>query len=107
MIKNPIANAGDLGSILGSGRFGFDSWVRKIPWRRKWQPTLVFLPKKSHGQRGLAGYSLWDHKESDMGLSDSTTNNNFTDTETPSGWEKLMTNDGMLPTSMYTPDSWS
>ena len=66
MIKNPIANAGDLGSILGSGRFGFDSWVRKIPWRRKWQPTLVFLPKKSHGQRGLAGYSLWDHKELDM-----------------------------------------
>ena len=36
---------------------GFDPWVRKIPWRRKWQPTPVFLPGKSHGQRSLAGYS--------------------------------------------------
>ena len=35
---------------------GFDSWVRKIPWRRKWQPTPVFLPGKCHGQRSLAGY---------------------------------------------------
>ena len=33
------------------------SWVRKIPWRREWQPTPVFLPGKSHGQRSLAGYS--------------------------------------------------
>ena len=32
----------------------FDPWVRKIPWRRKWQPTPVFLPGKSHGQRSLA-----------------------------------------------------
>ena len=44
----------------------FDPWVRKIPWRRKWQPTPVFLPGKSHGQRSMVGYSLWDHKESDM-----------------------------------------
>ena len=36
---------------------GFDLWVGKIPWRRKWQPTLVFLPGKSHGQRSLVGYS--------------------------------------------------
>ena len=36
---------------------GFDPWVRKIPWRRKWQPTPVFLPGKSHGQRSLVGYS--------------------------------------------------
>ena len=41
---------------------GFDPWVRKILWRRKWQPTSVFLPGKSHGQRSLAGYSPWDHK---------------------------------------------
>jgi len=46
--------------------FGFDSWVGKIPWRRKWQPTPVFLPGKFHGQRNLAGYSPWDCKESDM-----------------------------------------
>ena len=44
----------------------FDPWVRKIPWRRKWQPTIVFLPGEYHGQRSLAGYSPWDHKESDM-----------------------------------------
>ena len=41
------------------------SWVRKIPWRRKWQPTLVSLPRKSHGQRSLTGYSPWCHRESD------------------------------------------
>ena len=38
-------------------RPGFHPWVRKIPWRRKWQPTPVFLPGKSHGQRSLVGYS--------------------------------------------------
>ena len=41
-------------------------WVRKISWRRKWQPTPVFLPGKSHGWRNLVGYSPWGHKESDM-----------------------------------------
>ena len=46
-------------------RPGFNPWVRKIPWRRKWQPTPVFLPGKSHGQRSLAGYSPWGRKESD------------------------------------------
>ena len=51
---------------LQCGRPGFDPWVRKIPWRRKWQPTPVFLPGKSHGQRSLAGYGPWGHKESDM-----------------------------------------
>ena len=45
---------------------GFDPWVGKIPWRRKWQPTLVFLPGKSHGQRSLARYSSQERKESDM-----------------------------------------
>ena len=43
----------------------FDIWVSKIPWRRKWQPTVVFLPGESHGQRSLAGYSSWGCKESD------------------------------------------
>ena len=38
---------------------GFDPWVGKIPWRRKWQPTPVFLPRKFHGQRSLEGYSPW------------------------------------------------
>ena len=40
----------------------FDPWVRKIPWRGVWQPTPVFLPGKSHGQRSLVGYSPWGHK---------------------------------------------
>ena len=45
---------------------GFDPWVRKIPWRRKWLPTPVFLPGKSHGQKSLVGYSPWGLEESDM-----------------------------------------
>ena len=49
----------------GCRRPGLDPWVRKIPWRRKWQPTPVFLPGDSHGQRSLAGYSPWGYKESD------------------------------------------
>ena len=47
-------------------RRGFDSWVGKILWRRKWHPTPVFLPGKSHGQRDLVGYSPWGLKEVDM-----------------------------------------
>ena len=46
-------------------RCGFHPWVRKIPWRRKWQSTPVFLPGKSHGQRSLVGYSPWGLRESD------------------------------------------
>ena len=44
----------------------FDPWVRKIPWKREWQPTPVFLPGKYHGQRSLVGYSPWGHKELGM-----------------------------------------
>ena len=57
VVKNPPANGGDAVSIPGSGRF---------PWSRKWQPAPVFLPGKVHGLRGLAGYSPWNRKESDM-----------------------------------------
>ena len=42
-----------------------ESWVGKIPWRRAWQPTPVFLLGESHGQRSLVGYSPWGCKESD------------------------------------------
>ena len=45
------------------GRPGYNPWVRKIPWRRKWQPTPVL--GKSHGWRSLVGYSPWGYKESD------------------------------------------
>ena len=54
--KNLPVSAGDVGLIPGLG---------KIPWSRKCQPTPVFLPGKSHGQRSLVGYSPWGHKESD------------------------------------------
>ena len=43
----------------------FNPSVRKIPWRREWLPTAVFLPGQFHGQRSLASYSPWGHKESD------------------------------------------
>ena len=47
-------------------RHGFNPWVRKIPWRRAWWLTPVFLPGGSHGQRSLAGYSPWGRKEWDL-----------------------------------------
>ena len=56
MVKNPPANAGDM-------QYGLDPWVGKIPWKRAWQPTPVFLPGEFHGQRSLVGYSLWGGKE--------------------------------------------
>ena len=43
----------------------FDPWVEKIPWRREWLPTAVFLPGESHGQRSLVGYSPWGCRELD------------------------------------------
>ena len=51
---------------LQLGRPGFDPWVGKILWRRKWQLTPVLLPGKSHGQRNMVGYSPWGRKESVM-----------------------------------------
>ena len=59
VVKNLPANAGD------TRERGFDPRVGKVPWRRKWQPTPVFLPGKFHGQKSLVGYSPWGHKESD------------------------------------------
>ena len=47
-------------------RYQFNLWVRKISWRRAWQPTPVFLPRESHGQRSLVGYSPWGCNELDM-----------------------------------------
>ena len=59
MVKNPPANTGD------EKRYRFNPWVGKIPWRRRWQPTPVFLLGEFHGQRNLVGYSPWGHKELD------------------------------------------
>ena len=60
VVKNPLANAGGIRDV------GFHSWIGKIPWRRAWTPTLLFLPGESHGQRNLADYGPWGHKELDM-----------------------------------------
>ena len=59
--KESACNAGDLGSIPGSGRF---------PWRREWLPTLVFLPGKRHGQRSLVGCTVHGVTKSWTQLSD-------------------------------------
>ena len=50
-------------SAMEGIKHGFNPWVWKIPWRREWLPTTVFLPKEFHGQRSLMGYSPWDHRE--------------------------------------------
>ena len=55
LVKNPPA----------TWRPGFDPWVGTIPWRRERLTTPVFWPGESHGQKSLAGYSPWAHKESD------------------------------------------
>ena len=57
VVKNPPANSGH----PWTGKF--NPWTGKIPWRRKWQPTPVFLPGKSHRQRSLGGYSPWGGKK--------------------------------------------
>ena len=59
VLRNPPANAGR------RKRSRFDPWVRKIPWRRAWPPSPVFLPGESHGQRNLAGYGPCGCTESD------------------------------------------
>ena len=65
------------GSACNTGDTGFDPWVRKIPWRRKWQLTPVFLPGESHGQRSLSSYShrvarsqTWLSKQREGGMKD-------------------------------------
>ena len=55
MVMNPPANVGDR----------FNPWVGRIPGKRKWLPTAVFLPGEFYGQRSLVGYSSWGHNESD------------------------------------------
>ena len=59
VIKNRLANT------RRCKRCGFDPWVGKIPWRRTWQPTLVFLPREAHERWSLVGYSSWGLKELD------------------------------------------
>ena len=63
-MTTPNSAGGFPGGTVGRRckRCGFNPWIRKIPWRRKWQHIPVFLPEKSHGQRSLVGYGPQDHK---------------------------------------------
>ena len=74
---------------LQCARPGFDPWVGKIPWRREWLSTPVFLPVESHGQRSLVGNSPWNCKELDrtkwLTLS-LTTIQPWTRCQYPHGW---------------------
>ena len=72
----------------------FSPWVRKILWRREWQPTPVFLPGKSHGQRSLVSYGPWSRK-CQIGLSDYTTTNS------------LPTANASRQTTLFTQFCWS
>ena len=67
LVKNLSANAGDASPLWAPKMIeqGFDFWVWKISWRRKWQPTPVDLLGKFHGWRSLVVYSPWSHEESD------------------------------------------
>ena len=58
VVKNPPV-------MQETWKFRFNPWVRKILWRRSWQPPPVFLPGEPHGQRSLVGYSPWGRKDSD------------------------------------------
>ena len=60
VVKNLPANAGNI------KRCRFNPWFRKVPWRRAWQPTQVFLPRESYGPWGLAGYNPYGLRESDI-----------------------------------------
>ena len=59
VVKNPPVSAGDI------REHRFYPWVRKIPRRRAWQPTPIFLPGESHGKMSMVDYGPWGHKESD------------------------------------------
>ncbi|CAI9152465.1 unnamed protein product [Rangifer tarandus platyrhynchus] len=86
VVKNTPTNAGD--------RHRFDPWVRKIPWRRKWQPTLVFSPGEPQGQRSLAGYNPWCRTESDT-------------TEVSQHMHMLLPLNQAWKTPLLLPNSWT
>jgi hypothetical protein len=65
IIKRASLVAQTVNNLPACRRAGFNPWVEKIPWRREWLLTPVFLPGEFHGQWRLGGYSPWGWKESD------------------------------------------
>ena len=57
-----LPDGSDRKNLLAIQETWFNTWVGKIPWRREWQPTPIFLPGECYGQRSLAGYSPWGHR---------------------------------------------
>ena len=82
-------------------RCGFKPWVGKISWRRKWQPTPIFLPGKYHKQRRLAGYSLWGCKQSEM--TEHASKHIYTHTHTHTHTYIYVAH---TCASIYEPDDW-
>ena len=73
-------------------RCGFDPWVGKMPWRRKWQPSLVVFPRKSHSQRSSAGFSSWGCKSESRNLATDNSNGHSVSQRHSTGfqrWDKL------------------
>ena len=81
---------------LQCGRPGFHPWVGKILWRRAWQPTPVFLPGESHGQRSLVGYTPWGHEETGITEQLSTAQGSSTLL-----WKSLNENQAFVLPSVY------
>ena len=92
MVKNLPANARDR-------RCGFYPWVRKIPWRRAWQPTPVSLPRKSHGQGSLVGNSPWGCK--DYGMTKYANTHTLTHTHTNTHKHQLYFLPFLKPTLLF------
>ena len=101
VVKNPPAEAQNTDSIPRSS---------KMPWRRKWQPTPVFLPAKSHGQKSLVGYSPWGCKSVGHDLVTRTKHtiyHYFQDVEqSPNNVLLIFTHKAVLNLSRYDSSSW-
>ena len=85
---------GGIESACNMGDYGFDPRVGKIPWRRKRQPTPVFLLGKFYGQRSLAGYRPWGHKESDT--TEHADNSKVLANQPDAGWGQFIPHSGLV-----------
>ena len=83
-------------------RPGFDPWVRKMPWRRKWQLTPVFLPGESQGQRSLADYSPRGHKELEMTERARACTHTHTHTHTHTQWAQVFQSPQQVDNNLLT-----